>query len=116
MVATMKHIIFIIFIAFLKISYTKKKTFKRLQHNPKKEELCHDDYSRSKNKKEFSVAPMGKDLPKISSNINSRTIGQFKSWKKLDTYLRQLNCFRKTICVEKNQLKLYVQCLKYCQI
>ena len=81
MVATMKHIIFIIFIAFLKISYTKKKTFKRLQHNPKKEELCHDDYSRSKNKKEFSVAPMEKDLPKISSNINSNTIGQFKSWK-----------------------------------
>ena len=63
MVATMKHIIFIIFIAFLKISYTKKKTFKRLQHNPKKEELCHDDYSRSKNKKEFSVASMEKDLP-----------------------------------------------------
>ena len=84
MVATMKHIILIIFIAFHQISDTKRKTFKRLQHNPKKEELCNDDYRRSNNKKEFSVAPIKikfskKNIPKMNSNINSSTIGKFKS-------------------------------------
>ena len=85
MLATTKHIIFIIFIAFHQISDTKKKTFKRLQHNPKKEELCNDDYRISNtNEKEFSVAPIKikfskKNIPKLNSNINSSTIGKFKS-------------------------------------
>ena len=84
MLATIKNVIFIIFIGF-QISDTKIKTFKRLQHNPKKEELCNDEYNRrNTDKKEFSVAPIKikiskKNIPKMNSNINSSTIGKFKS-------------------------------------
>ena len=42
MVASMKCILFIVFIVFHQISDSKKKTLEKLQHNQRKEEFCND--------------------------------------------------------------------------